>query len=179
MDKLADAKRAVNSTELKPVERFLKRYDTLVSKDFSSRRSDAREQIIEEQIEEYKKKREKILGNQSTVTIVANEARKETEEASSPTRTDDEIVILKEISEENVKEEITKEDDKMEVTQEKAYDNTEEYLARLSKLKQKWEEAKRKKESLQKELDESSTEGDLEKLARILGEKEKNLQVIL
>lgn len=177
MDKPVESKRAINSVE--PVERFLKRYDTLASKDFSSRRPDAREQIIEEQIEEYKKKREKILGGQSTITFVANETRKETHEEgiSNPRKMDEEIIILKDSSDEKEKLEIAKEDDKIEQIREKAYNNTEEYLSRLSKLKQKWEETKRKKESLQKELDESSCEGNLEKLARILGEKEKNLQV--
>lgn len=173
MDKPVESKRAVNSNDLKPVERFLKRYDTLVSKDFSSRRPDAREQIIEEQIEEYKKKREKIFGNQSVVNVGANETHAEethVKKTEEETRQED--------SEEKEKEEEIDIDIKtLEETQEKAYDNTEEYLSRLSKLKQKWEEAKRKKESQQKELDESSAEGNLEKLARVLGDKEENLQV--
>jgi len=174
MDKPVESKRTMNSTDLKPVERFLKRYDTLVSRDFSSRRPDAREQIIEEQIEEYKKKREKILGGQTT--FVTNEKRKEAyeEETSNHEKMKEDIVISKEESEEM---EIVKEDEKIEEIQENAYDNSEEYLLKLSTLKQKWEEAKRRKETLQKELDDSSTEGNLEKLARILGEKEKNLQV--
>jgi len=174
MDKPVDSKRT-NSTDLKPVERFLKRYDTLVSRDFSSRRPDAREQIIEEQIEEYKKKREKILGGRTA--FVTNEKRKEAyeEETSNHEKMREDIVILREESEEM---EIIKEDENIEEIQEKAYDNPEEYLLRLSKFKQKWEEAKRRKETVQEELDESSAEGNLEKLARILGEKEKNLQVL-
>jgi len=175
MDKPVESKRTMNSTDLKPVERFLKRYDTLVSRDFSSRRPDAREQIIEEQIEEYKKKREKILGGQTT--FVTNEKRKEAyeEETSNHEKMKEDIAISKEESEEM---EIVREDEKIEEIEENAYDNSEEYLLRLSTLKQKWEEAKRRKETLQKELDDSSTEGNLEKLARILGEKEKNLQVL-
>ncbi|XP_011343974.2 uncharacterized protein LOC105283158 isoform X2 [Ooceraea biroi] len=183
MDKPIESKRIVNSTDVKPVDRFLKRYDTLVTREFPSRRTDVREQIIEEQIEEYKKKREKILGNQTTTTFAANEpSRKETheEETSSLRKTEEEIVIVRESSEEKkvIKGEQRKDIEivQIEESPEKAYDNADEYFSKFSKLKQKWEETKRKKENPPKELDESSIEGNLEKLERILGEKEKNLQ---
>lgn len=86
IDKPVESKRAVTSTDLKPVERFLKRYETLTSKDFSPRRPDAREQIIEEQIEEYKKKREKVLGGQSVVKFTMNETQKEIQEEEISTK---------------------------------------------------------------------------------------------
>lgn len=201
-----ESKRAVTSADFKPVERFLKRYETLISKDFSSRRPDVREQIIEEQIEEYKKKREKVLGNQSVVTFTVNEMQKEIREEEISTKSnferaeEEEVTVLremvgergeeeqerttreqeqerKEADEDGEEEEKMVKDEKIE-DQEKANDNTEEYLSKLSRLKLKWEETKRKKESLQKELDESYSEGNLEKLAKVLGEREKNLQVI-
>lgn len=206
MDKPVESKRAVTSADFKPVERFLKRYETLISKDFSSRRPDAREQIIEEQIEEYKKKREKVLGSQSVVTFTVNEMQKEIREEEISTKSnferaeEEEVTVLremvgergeeeqerttreqeqerKEADEDGEEEEKMVKDEKIE-DQEKANDNTEEYLSKLSRLKLKWEETKRKKESLQKELDESYSEGNLEKLAKVLGEREKNLQVI-
>lgn len=180
-----ESKRPVTSAE--PVERFLKRYETLTSKDFSSRRPDAREQIIEEQIEEYKKKREKVLGGQS-VTFTVNETQKEVQEEeisakSNFEKTEEEMTkeISKEEDEERQEgdeEEKTEKSERIDEDQEKIIDNTEEYLSKLSRLKLKWEETKRKKESLQKELDESYSDGNLEKLAKVLGEKEKNLQVI-
>ncbi|XP_071577446.1 uncharacterized protein [Temnothorax nylanderi] len=249
VDKPMESKRAVISTDLKPVERLLKRYETLTSKDFSSRRPDGREQIIEEQIEEYKKKREKVLGGQSAavVTFTVNETQKEVQEEEISSKSNfekaEEMTLLKEVAgvkeereqeqeeeeeeeeqeeqeeqqqeeeeedEENEEDEEDEEEEEEEEkeegngdwdgdgdgdgdgdkeekefwnkienideSQEKVHDNTEEYLSKLSRLKLKWEETKRKKESLQKELDESYSEGNLEKLAKVLGEKEKNLQ---
>lgn len=200
-----ESKRAVTSADFKPVERFLKRYETLISKDFSSRRPDAREQIIEEQIEEYKKKREKVLGSQSVVPFTVNETQKEIEEEeisakSNFVKAEEEMTAPKEMVGERGEEEQERmreqelerketdgdgeeeekieKDEKIDDDQEKVNDNTEEYLSKLSRLKLKWEETKRKKESLQKELDESYSEGNLEKLAKVLGEREKNLQVI-
>lgn len=236
MDKPVESKRAVTCTDLKPVERFLKRYETL-TKDFSSRRPDAREQIIEEQIEEYKKKREKVLGGQSVVTFTTNETQKEVQEEEitnklSFEKAEEKMTVPKgerreeeqeqklereqekeeedeekekkeeqeqeeqeaEEEEEEKEEEEEEEDsgegeeeknlgksEKIDEGQKKANNNTEEYLSKLLRLKLKWEETKRKKESLQKELDESYSEGNLEKLAKVLGESvwgEKKLQVI-
>jgi len=204
MDKPMEPKRAVVpvSADLKPVERFLKRYETL-TKDFSSRRPDAREQIIEEQIEEYKKKREKVLGNQAAVTYTMNETQKEVQEEedisikSNFEKTEEEMIAIKEEDEEREtkkeekmkdkeekemkeeeeksKEEKMEKDVKIEKDQERISDNTEEH-SKLSRMK-KLEETKRKKESLQKELDESCNEENLEKLAKVL-EKTENLQVI-
>lgn len=213
-----EAKRAIISADFKPVERFLKRYETLTSKDSSSRRPDAREQIIEEQIEEYKKKREKVLGGQSVVTFPLNETQKEVQEEEISAKLnfvnmEEEVIIPKvvgkrgeevqgqeqdrkqeqaqeqeqeqeqeqgeeqdeKVVEEDREEKLVK-DEKIE-NQEKSIDNVEEHLSK-SRLKLKWEETKRKKESLQKELDESYSEPNLEKLAKVLGEREKNLQVI-
>lgn len=174
--------------DIKPMEKLLKRYETSVTKDFvpseRTKRSDAREQIIEEQIEEYKRKREKILGGHSSISFVLNDARKESQEveqnvsgdnASSKSNSEQIQVGQTRIYKEgNDHIDIVSE----QMDQEKIV-NTEEYLTRLTKLKVKWEEAKKKKESLQKELDDSYIEGNLEKLARILGEKEKNLQVMV
>ncbi|EGI62647.1 PREDICTED: uncharacterized protein LOC105148846 [Acromyrmex echinatior] len=206
MDKPMEPKRAVVpvSADLKPVERFLKRYETL-TKDFSSRRPDAREQIIEEQIEEYKKKREKVLGNQAAVTYTVNETQKEIQEEdisikSNFEKMEEEIIDIKEEDEEREtkkeekikdkeeeeikeeeenekqKEEKMEKDVKIEKSQERISDNTEEH-SKLSRMK-KLEETKRKKESLQKELDESCSEENLEKLAKVL-EKTENLQEFL
>jgi hypothetical protein len=186
MDKSIETKRSVVSADIKPVERILKRYETLTSKDYSSRRSDAREQIIEEQIEEYKKKREKIFGDKSAMNFTSNDSRKETQEEetsikTNPEKIEEETIILQEENGENGE----KQDKKIDIDElqledkedkEKINDDTEED-SKLSRLKLKSEETKRKKESLQKELDESYNEGNLEKLVRILGE-DKNIQVI-
>lgn len=176
-----DSKRTASSTDLKPVERFLKRYEPLTSRDSSARRPDAREQIIEEQIEEYKKKREKVLGNQSAKAFTLNETQKEVEEkiwaTSSPIKMEKEIIVSIKEDEEKVKEEV-EESEKVNESQEKINDNMKEDILKLSREKLKWEETKQKKESLQnQEPDETYIEGNLEKLIRILGEKEKNLQV--
>lgn len=178
-----DIKRTASSTDLKPVERFLKRYEPLTSRDSSGRRPDAREQIIEEQIEEYKKKREKVLGNQSAKAFTLNETQKEVEEekiwaVSSPIKMEKEIIVSTKEDEEKVKEEV-EESEKVNESQEKINDNMKEDILKLSREKLKWEETKQKKESLQnQEPDETGyIEGNLEKLIRILGEKEKNLQV--
>lgn len=189
MDKPMESKRTVSSTDLKPVERFLKRYDTLTSRDSSSRRPDAREQIIEEQIEEYKKKREKVLGNQSAKTCTVNEMQKEVQEEKiwatlSPKKAEKEIIVSikekeEEEEEEKEKKEETEEGEKVTESQEKVNDSTKEYISKLSREKLKWEEAKQKKENVHtQESDETHAEGNLEKLTRILGEKEENLQVI-
>ncbi|XP_070151270.1 uncharacterized protein [Polyergus mexicanus] len=182
MDKPMESKRIASSTDLKPVERFLKRYEPLASRDSLSRLSDAREQIIEEQIEEYKKKREKVLGNQSAKTFTMNETQKEVQEekiwtTSSPKKVEKEIIVSTKEDEEKEKEEDVGESEKVNESQEKVNDSTKEYILKLSREKLKWEEVKQKKESLQnQESDETYTESNLEKLMRILGEKEKNLQ---
>ncbi|XP_025987555.1 uncharacterized protein LOC105205836 isoform X2 [Solenopsis invicta] len=193
MDKPVEAKRAITSTDFKPVERFLKRYETLTSKDFSSRRSDAREQIIEEQIEEYKKKREKVLGQkrekdlggQSVITFTVNEMQKEVKvedisakvNLSADSKAEEETTVLKEEDEEREvekkEEKMKEEDERIDEGEEKVNDNTEEYLSKLSRLKLKSEETKRKRESLQKKPDESYNDENLEKLVKVLGEKEK------
>ncbi|XP_017885673.1 uncharacterized protein LOC108628345 [Ceratina calcarata] len=190
--------------DITPVEKILKRYESLATKEKDlfperTKKAEMREQIIEEQIEEYKKKREKVLGGHNSISesLKLEESqsryfkRNESQDKQKPiTKVDSDsapaaesmqidkddsqldnsiITIESDVSEsvESVKE-LSPND--------KSYANTDEYLSRLSKLKLKWEEAKKKKESLQKELDESYTEGNIEKLARILGEKEKNLQ---
>ncbi|XP_015431331.1 PREDICTED: uncharacterized protein LOC107187695 [Dufourea novaeangliae] len=187
--------------DIKPMEKILKRYETLVTKEKDlfperTKKSEIREQIIEEQIEEYKKKREKVLGGHAislplkfeetqTRFVKRNETTPENQKPSIPAESETivSIQIEKDNNDTNVST-VKIENDTPETAEpvkekplnEKTYVNTEEYLARLAKLKLKWEEAKKKKESLQKELDESYTEGNIEKLARILGEKEKNLQ---
>lgn len=176
-----DSKRT-SSNDLKPVERFLKRYEPLTSRDSSTRRPDAREQIIEEQIEEYKKKREKVLGNQSAKAFTLNETQKEVQEdkiwtTSSPIKMEKETIVSIKEDEEEEKEEV-EEKEKINESQEKINDDMNEDILKLSGEKLKWEETKQKNESLQnQETDEIYIEGNLEKLIRILGEKEKNLQV--
>lgn len=181
MDKPVESKRS--PSELKPVDRLLKRYETLALKDYS-RRPDAREQIIEEQIEEYKRKREKVLGGKFSL----NENRKELLTEDAPSKLDIEKLEEEIISSEQ-KEDEEEEEKKEEKVEEEEKDNaekyniekynTEKYLSKLRKLKSQLEEANRKEESLQRELlqELQRTEGDLERLARILSEKEKHLQV--
>lgn len=170
MDKPVEPKRA--PSDVKPVERLLKRYETLALKDYS-RRPDAREQIIEEQIEEYKRKREKILGGKFSL----NETRKETQPEDTLPKSNAEK-LEEEVGSSKQTEDGEEEEEKEEgVTVEK--DNTEKYLSKLRKLKSQLEEANRKEENLQRELlqELQRTEGDLERLGRILSEKEKHLQV--
>ncbi|KAL2719635.1 uncharacterized protein V1478_011097 [Vespula squamosa] len=203
MDKPLEKKDDKNSNKVKPfdfkpVGNIFKKYETLTTKEKNvvterTKKLDKREQIIEEQIEEYKKKREKVLGGQSSLTMkneeTSNRFIKRVESS------DDQKPVVYEENNSNLKPESDVDSSTMNSTinkdennisdvsdslqdksvQEKAYVNTKEYLSRLAKLKLKWEEAKKKKEYLQKELDQSYTEGNMEKLTRILGEKEKNL----
>ncbi|XP_076247509.1 uncharacterized protein LOC143187292 isoform X2 [Calliopsis andreniformis] len=217
LEKKEDKSLGKKNFDIKPVEKMLKRYETLVTKEKDlfperSKKSEMREQIIEEQIEEYKKKREKVLGGHGNISIplkleetqsryvkrnenqdsqkssvyiensppVVNiQSDKDNNNSNTSTNTSINTSINTSTNSCTIKvENGTSENESVKElpTNEKAYVNTEEYLSRLAKLKLKWEEAKKKKESLQKELDESYTEGNIEKLARILGEKEKNLQ---
>ncbi|XP_078040238.1 uncharacterized protein LOC144471751 [Augochlora pura] len=189
------------SFDIKPMEKILKRYETLATKEKElfperTKKSEMREQIIEEQIEEYKKKREKVLGGHANISLplkleetqtrfVKRSEIQENKKSSicgdidsivnvqfDKDNNDSNASTIKNENESSGNVEIVKD----KSTNEKTYVNTEEYLSRLAKLKLKWEEAKKKKEFLQKELDESYTEGNIEKLTRILGEKEKNLQ---
>ncbi|KAF7385310.1 hypothetical protein HZH68_013740 [Vespula germanica] len=203
MDKPLEKKDDKNSSkakafDFKPVGKILKKYETLATKEknlFTERtkKLDKREQIIEEQIEEYKKKREKVLGSQSSLTIKSEETpnrfikRVESSDDQKPIVYEENNLNLKvesDIDSSTMNSIVIKEENNIsdvsdplqdKSVQEKAYVNTKEYLSRLAKLKLKWEEAKKKKEYLQKELDQSYTEGNMEKLSRILGEKEKNL----
>lgn len=163
MDKQAER----TSAESKSVERFFKRYETLL-KDYS-RKPDPREQKIEEQIEEYKRKREKILGDQSAMILSLNEPRRELLRESSPFK----LVSCKTEDISKEEEEKDKEVNEEEIKEEDA----EKTKLRLSKLS--LEETNIKKEILQKEPAQSCKEADLEKLARILGEENKNLQVTI
>lgn len=200
LEKKDDKSTLKKNFDIKPMEKILKRYETLATKEkdlFSERtkKSEIREQIIEEQIEEYKKKREKVLGGHANISHPLKLEESQTryfkrnerqDNQSSFTHIENDTVIDIQFNKDDneFNENVKIEDDTSEIiesvkeksTNENAYVNTEEYLSRLAKLKLKWEEAKKKKESLQKELDESYTEGNIEKLTRILGEKEKNLQ---
>ncbi|XP_076163467.1 uncharacterized protein LOC143144698 [Ptiloglossa arizonensis] len=201
LEKKDDKSLGKKSFDIKPMEKILKRYETLVTKEKDlfperTKKSEIREQIIEEQIEEYKKKREKVLGGHANISLplkleetqtryIKRNESQEGQRCSIHTENDSivNIQLDKDNNDSNVsinkiENDISEiiEPVKEKATTERAYVNTEEYLSRLAKLKLKWEEAKKKKESLQKELDESYTEGNIEKLARILGEKEKNLQ---
>lgn len=189
MDKPEGSKREEKKKSLDgvPVEKILKKLEpfTVKDKDFTIERSkalDIREQIIEEQIEEYKKKREKVLGGTASlpnalkfedglirfVNPVDSGADGGVRIKVEPS---DEVEDIRRVV--GSREDRDEEPDRSDSA---GYDNTGEYLSRLARLKRKWEEAKRKKELLQRELDQSYTEGNMEKLARILGEKEKNLQ---
>lgn len=178
-----------------PVEKLLKKLEPSIKKEteFEMERSkelDIRERKIAEQIEEYKRRREKILGGSSgapnalkfedgTIRFV-NPVEKSSTPVDNGLRAkvepiddvDDIRHFIGSPKSQRIKEEPTKvkveEDDE-------AYDNAGEYLTRLAKLKKKWEEAKKKKENLKREIDESYTEGNMEKLSRVLGEREKNL----
>ncbi|KOX68056.1 Zinc finger and SCAN domain-containing protein 12 [Melipona quadrifasciata] len=157
-----------------------------------TKKSEIREQIIEEQIEEYKKKREKVLGGHANIVALPKleESRcfkrieNQDNQRSLTVESDSVVNVQFNKDDGELNATTNSEDDIFEISEsakeksanEKTYVNTEEYLSHLAKLKLKWEEAKKKKESLQKELDESYTEGNIEKLTRILGEKEKNLQ---
>ncbi|XP_014474425.1 PREDICTED: uncharacterized protein LOC106744289 isoform X2 [Dinoponera quadriceps] len=164
MDKQAER----TSAETKSVERFFKRHETLL-KDYS-RKPDAREQIIEEQIEEYKRKREKILGDQSAMIFSLNESRKESQKESSPVKSNFVQLegIVKEEERMNINEELKEEEMNVEEV------NTEKPNMKAPKLQP--EETNRKKESLQRELEQSCKEADLDRLARILGKENQNLQ---
>ncbi|KAK0175698.1 hypothetical protein PV327_009427 [Microctonus hyperodae] len=59
-------------------------------------------------------------------------------------------------------------------THDSEHEDIKRYLAQLMIIKQKWEEIKLKKDLLQKELYNSYTEDNIEKLSRILNEKENN-----
>lgn len=170
MDKQAER----TAAESKSVERFFKRYETLL-KDYS-RKPDPREQIIEEQIEEYKRKREKILGDQSTMTFSLNEARKEQRESSlaRPTYSLVESMIIKEENEGN----------KMDVEEPMVETNVNVEKPKVKTPKSQPEETNKKKENQQKEPQEQpckatvlSSPADVERLIKILGEDNKNLQV--
>ncbi|XP_025163414.1 uncharacterized protein LOC105188143 isoform X2 [Harpegnathos saltator] len=166
MDKQAER----TSAESKSVERFFKRYETLL-KDYS-RKPDAREQIIEEQIEEYKRKREKVLGDQSAMIFSLNENRKELQKdsssssKSSPVKVDE--IIIKDIEEE--------EHEMMDIEEIKIEMDVIEEQVKPKTPKVQLEETYRKKESLQKEPEQSCKEADLERLAKILGEDNEHLQ---
>lgn len=170
MDKQTERTTAEN----KSVERFFKRYETLL-KDYS-RKPDPREQIIEEQIEEYKRKREKILGDQSTMTFSLNEARKEQRESSlsKPTSAQIEDIVMKDENEEN----------KTDTEEPKEETNINVEKLKVKTLRLQPEETNRKKENLQKELEQQpckattlSSPTDVVRLTRILGEENQNLQV--
>lgn len=165
MDKQAER----TAAESKSVERFFKRYETLL-KDYS-RKPDEREQKIEEQIEEYKRKREKILGDQSAMILSLNETRKELLRESSSFISS--FSKIDDISKED--EVIGKEANEEEKIEEDV--NAEKIKIKTPKLE--LEETVAKKESLRKESVPSCKEAELEKLARILGEDNKNLQVTI
>ncbi|KAG7199583.1 hypothetical protein KM043_014189 [Ampulex compressa] len=198
LEKKEDKCSGKKTFDIKPVDKILKRYETLTTKEkdlFPERikKPDIREQIIEEQIEEYKKKREKLLGGHANISLPLKTEESQPRYAKrNESQTGQKCVtpssVIKnepEIADNDSNLDMSKNEDsisesfdetKEKMNKEKVYVNTEEYLSRLAKLKLKWEEAKKKKETLQKELDQSYTEGNIEKLARILGEKEKNLQ---
>ncbi|XP_032664985.1 uncharacterized protein LOC116841310 [Odontomachus brunneus] len=167
MDKQAER----TSAESKSVERFFKRYETLL-KDYS-RKPDAREQIIEEQIEEYKRKREKVLGDQSALIFSLNESRKELQKESSPPKSSPIKVEVEEviIGNENERENMIV--DEVQVKEVKV--DIEKLKPKLPKLQ--LEETNRKNENPQKESEQSCKEADLVRLTKILGEENKhNLQ---
>ncbi|XP_046490359.1 uncharacterized protein [Neodiprion pinetum] len=197
-EKTEDTNLSHTAIDMKPVDRMLKKYEALKMKEkdlFSDkfRKPDIREQIIEEQIEEYKRRREQVLGSNSTMTTDNGSFKSIKTEGKSTYRTysqntGEESCTIKikddpgdlEACEENPCNEESQADgeksDEFHSSTDKPYPSSEDYLARLARLEQKWEEAKQKRESLQKEFDESCIEGNQEKLERILGEKDKNLK---
>lgn len=204
-EKNEDANIAHASIDMKPVDRMLKKYEALKMKEkdlFADkyRTPDIREQIIEEQIEEYKRRREQVLGgNMIGLSSAMNVedgslkfaktdgnssyqrrySQQSVGDSDTSKRKEDSLEIAEACEEKQLEEEYIDEiEGSMEndSTKDKTHAKSEEYVARLARLKQKWEEAKQKRESLQKELDESCAEGNQEKLERILGEKDKNLE---
>ncbi|XP_012262077.2 uncharacterized protein LOC105689562 [Athalia rosae] len=201
MDKPGEKVEEVNlahaAIDMKPVDRMLKKYEALKMKEknlFSDKykKPDIREQIIEEQIEEYKRRREQVLGgNMIGLTSAMNNEDGsskfiKTENNSgyhrryTPHKTrDNDVLKIKEepesleiVHEIRIKEECTEIFEKPtdhKSSKQKQDTKSDEYLARMAHLKEKWEEAKSQKESLLMELEE---EGNQEKLERILGERE-------
>ncbi|XP_066584039.1 uncharacterized protein [Prorops nasuta] len=196
MDKPLERKeeKAMNKKpfDIKPVEKILKKFEGLIGKEkdlFSDRvkKADIREQIIEEQIEEYKKKREKLLGQGNPVSIKLEDGsfRFVKRSTSEPTSENPKVSEVKEEAVTETDTSITKVEvnsrDILEVKKEEeetdeSQKNVNKYLTNQTKFKNNWEETKIKREYLQQELNNLCEEDSFQKLSRILGESEENLQ---
>ena len=166
---------------------------------FSDRSLEHKGQIIEEQIEEYKKKREKVLGTAAqieTTDFLPEEVRIKREVVCVKEKTKEvkveelhEVIIPDDIPEE--KEILPKVEIKKEKSQEKSakslqknkepkpkvYSNPEEYNFRIETLKNKWEDKQRK----DWEEAHPGVENPVDRLNRILGDLKEgeNLQEFL
>ncbi|XP_008549563.1 uncharacterized protein LOC103572648 isoform X1 [Microplitis demolitor] len=182
-----------NMADVKFAEKFSK---TLSYKDIYNNRTkeiENRGAIIEEQIEEYKKKREKFLGvvscsnNNAISTGNVNNSINinsfDREESSSDkiqrsiliesidsNKTNDKLMDDKEVEELHFLD-----TDQNKNTNEVKRENTQEYLTTLVNVNQKCEMSNSKNQPLKKELTDSIEKGSIDKLHRILGENEKNL----
>lgn len=179
-DKKEDSKSVIMKKpfELKPMKSVEKALKTIPFKapDSPKKSDNSRDAIIEEQIEQYKKKREQILGGSAGLP---NALKFEDGAVRF-------VNPVHSMDSDDWSNELSDGDSKGPKIKFRTYSSTEcdenrptstkEYLAKFARLKQKWEEAKAKKAALQQELSASYTEGNLEKLTRILGEREKNLQ---
>ncbi|XP_012272964.1 uncharacterized protein LOC105695715 [Orussus abietinus] len=190
MDKPAEKSITNTPFDIKPVEKILRKYEALSMKEkelFPERvkKPDIKEQIIEEQIEEYKKKREKVLGvigvrtgspDDMAIriedTFVKDEDIVEVEVELDP-EDDSEGVADTNRSEDDSKDGVNS---NLVSSTEKTHANTVAYLSRLTKLRKQWEKTKKMRDSLQRRLDRTYDEGGIERLERILGDREKNLQ---
>ncbi|XP_034934267.1 uncharacterized protein [Chelonus insularis] len=142
--------------------------------------------IIEEQIEEYKKKREKILGgiSNSSSSDINNTCvePKSYENQQSQILDSNKITLHNEEWEllENINDQSDNDilylDNNLNTTEKIEQNITEKYLG-SSVLNQKLDQMKNKKLICQKVVDESTnSDNSIEKLSRLLGEREKNLQ---
>ncbi|XP_063982465.1 uncharacterized protein LOC135165267 [Diachasmimorpha longicaudata] len=166
-------KKPFDGKPLKTVEKLLRAMPFKATE--SSDQSES-SKIIEQQIEQYKKKREQILGGRASLPN-ALKVEDGTVRFVNPVQSLSETEEGKhEIGNGEAKEKIKFRTYSSTETDENRPVSTKEYLAKFARLKRRWEEAKAKKAALQEQLNASYTEGNLEKLTRILGEREKNLQ---
>ncbi|XP_015126684.1 uncharacterized protein LOC107048155 [Diachasma alloeum] len=172
-DKKEESKPIILKKPLKPVDKVLKT-PPVQSPETVAKLQNSR--IIEQQIEQYKKKREQILGGTAGIPNALkfeDGTVRFVNPVQSLAETDE---MRRESSDSESREKITFRTYGITDTEENRPLSTKEYLAKFARLKRKWEEAKAKKAALQEQLNASYTECNLEKLTRILGEREKNLQ---
>lgn len=169
--KIIMSEKSLNKTpiDIKPIGKFLSKYESLMKdKDlFSNKKSEEREQIIEEQIEEYKRKREKILGKtvSGTVSGTVDSIRMKEDEMKMELDTDS-IDLTKDLVEEDTKE-TAPFDRSLPVINEVRYNDKTWEEETKEVIEEEEEEPMTKEEILEDRIE--SDEGRLEKL---IGETE-------